>query len=181
MIDCLTHSESLKLLLQQFGAYRPGIKSVASRPSKRIDRCNLPCGTALICLIHSRLRCPHRWHGICPLHLILRRLHSLLNKDHLSASSGMSPYKNRRRWLVTACNTACSQQETRKQKMGYSIGRVRHNHTMRWKYTGSALFAFAFRWPVPPSSWPPQRRGSQTGRQLQTEAVSSLFEATQKP
>ena len=41
-------SESLKLL-QQLGAYK-----------------------------HSRLRLPQRWHGVCPLHLILRRLHSLL-------------------------------------------------------------------------------------------------------
>src|SRR3569833_1358945 len=41
-------SESLKLLEQQLGAYR-----------------------------HCRLRLPQRWHGVSPLHLILRRLHSL--------------------------------------------------------------------------------------------------------
>jgi hypothetical protein len=43
-----TNSDSLKLL-QQFGAYW-----------------------------HSRLRLPQRWQGVWPLHLILRRLHSLL-------------------------------------------------------------------------------------------------------
>ena len=43
-------SDSLKPLVQQFGAYW-----------------------------QSRLRLPHRWHGVLPLHLILRRLHSLLN------------------------------------------------------------------------------------------------------
>lgn len=51
--SCMSHpmaysSDSLKLL-QQLGAY-----------------------------MHSRLRFPQRWHGVCPLHLIFRRLHSLL-------------------------------------------------------------------------------------------------------
>lgn len=45
----LNSSESLKLLEQQLGAYR-----------------------------HARLRLPQRWHGVSPLHLILRLLHSLL-------------------------------------------------------------------------------------------------------
>ncbi len=45
---CLNSSESLRLLAQQFGAYR-----------------------------HCRLRWPHRPQGVSPLHLILRRLHSL--------------------------------------------------------------------------------------------------------
>ena len=45
----ITYSESLKLLVQQFGAY-----------------------------IHSKDMFPHLWQGVSPLHLILRRLHSLL-------------------------------------------------------------------------------------------------------
>lgn len=48
-VTCLNSSESLKLLVQQFGVYR-----------------------------HWRLRLPHRWQGVWPLHLIFRRLHSLL-------------------------------------------------------------------------------------------------------
>lgn len=43
------------------------------------------------------------------------------HKDHLSASSGISPQKNRGRWLGTACNNACSQQKSRKQEMRHSI------------------------------------------------------------
>jgi len=47
---CRNSSDSLKPLVQQFGAYW-----------------------------QSRLRLPHRWQGVLPLHLIFRRLHSLLN------------------------------------------------------------------------------------------------------
>lgn len=48
----LNSSESLKLLEQQLGAYR-----------------------------HARLRLPHLWQGVSPLHLILRLLHSLLRGE----------------------------------------------------------------------------------------------------
>jgi len=51
VVTCLNSSESLKLFEQQFGAYR-----------------------------QARLRFPHRWHGVSPLHLIFRRLHSLLRQ-----------------------------------------------------------------------------------------------------
>lgn len=51
----MTYSESLKLPLQQLGAY-----------------------------MHSNCMLPQRWQGISPLHLIFRRLHWLLQQNIVS-------------------------------------------------------------------------------------------------
>jgi hypothetical protein len=68
-----TNSDSLKLL-QQFGAYW-----------------------------HSRLRLPQRWQGVWPLHLILRRLHSLLCYFSCRADCRSMRACHTTRWIYNDC------------------------------------------------------------------------------
>jgi len=86
----MTYSVSLKLVPQQLGAYT-----------------------------QSSLRLPHRWHGWLPLHLILRRLHSLLTSRQRPGSNALDTNSSPRYtrvsiafrpllWCAIVCRPLCA-------------------------------------------------------------------------